>query len=228
MFFQNFLKFPMDLPAVGLPARTARRKPSAPVTYRSLLGEQAWARLDPAIRSRFSAHGNDRAFYGAMRRVELTTGGRMLALLSRLFGSSLFPRTGTDIITLIDVEGAPDDASGTWSRAYLMPHGRRFTVKSVKRFDPRAGLLECLGRGFVMKLDLHARPDALHFVSTGYQWRCGPLHINLPDVLSPGATHVTHRELGGGRFRFTLAIDHIWFGRLVFQERDFFERENTP
>lgn len=228
MFFQNFLKFPMDLPAVELPARAAQPQQDRATTYRSLLGERAWMRLDPAIRDRFACRARDRAFYGAMGRVELSAAGRVLALLSRLFGSSLFPRTGRDIVTLIDVEGAADDASGIWKRAYLMPGGRRFTVTSVKRFDADEGLLECLGRGFVMKLALHARPDALHFVSTGYQWRCGPVRINLPDVISPGATHVIHRELSGGRFRFTLCVDHPLFGRLVFQEGDFFEKENTP
>lgn len=228
MFFQNFLKFPMDLPAVGLPRRAEQPHWSPSTTYHSLLGVKAWGRLDPAIRDRFGARNHNRAFYGAMRRVELSIPGRFLALLSRLLGSSLFPHTGTDIVTLIDVDGAAADASGTWSRAYLMPNGRRFTVKSVKRFDAKDGLLECLGRGFVMKLDLHAQPDALHFVSAGYQWRCGRLHIPLPDMLSPGATHVTHRELGSGRFRFTLSIDHTLFGRLVFQEGDFFEKEITP
>jgi len=225
MHVQSFLKHPLDIFDAALPRRTARRAATRAVTYRSLLGERDWMRLDPAIRERFGSHARARKFYGAMARGELSPGGRVLALLSRLFGSSLFPRTGRDIVTLIDVEGSGSDASGTWNRAYLLPGGRRFTVRSVKRFDPDAGLLECLGRGFVMKLDLHAESDALHFVSSGYQWRCGALHLNLPALLSRGAPHVVHRELGGGRFRFTLSVTHPWFGRLVFQEGDFFERE---
>ncbi len=168
----------------------------------------------PAIRERFDSHTRNRGFYGAMRRVEISWASRGLALVSRLFGSSLFPRTGIDIVTLIDVEGSGNDAGGTWNRAYLMPRGRKFTVRSVKRFDARDGLLECLGRGFVMKLYLRSEPDVLHFVNTGYQWRCGPLHLDLPDLLSPGATHVVHRELGGGRFRFALSNAHPWFGRM--------------
>ena len=30
------------------------------------------------------------------------------------------------------------------------------------------------------------------------------------------------------RFRFTLSVDHTLLGRLVFQEGNFFEKENTP
>ncbi|MBT5432432.1 MAG: DUF4166 domain-containing protein [Alphaproteobacteria bacterium] len=222
MLFQNFLKLPTNL--WGIPT-TQEARPTRDTSYQGLLGHRAWMALDPAIRERFAKRHDHRAFYGTMRRVALSPGGRVLALISRLFGSSLFPGTGRDIVTLIAVDGGAGDAAGHWERSYLLPAGHRFTVHSTKRLDAQDGLLECLGRGFVMKLDLRAEHDALHFVSTGYEWRCGPLCIALPDALSPGATHVVHRELGGGRFRFSLSITHPWFGLLAFQEGDFFERE---
>lgn len=231
MQFQNFLKVPsVPISAFERPWRGAVdvvANTNTP-TYRSLLGEAGWNRLDPAIRSRFGEESRDRSFYGLMTTVRLSRAGRALALLSRLFGRSLCPKTGRHIVTKIDVAGEAGDTSGTWNRSYLLPAGRRYTVTSVKRFDPRDGLLECLGRGFVMRLDLKAQPDALHFVSVGYAWHAGPVKISLPRLLSPGDTHVIHRELGGGRFRFTLSIVHPWLGELAFQEGDFFEREARP
>jgi hypothetical protein len=223
MYFQIFLKLPTYLTHTSVPEPYARSAP----TYRSLLGEAAWMRIDPAIRARFGDMPGERAFYGMMTTVRLSLAGRGLALLSRLFGKSLCPKTGRHIVTKIDIEGEASHAAGTWNRSYLLPRGRRFTVTSVKRFDPELGLLECLGRGFVMRLELKAERDALHFISSGYEWQCGPLRLALPHLLSPGQTHVVHRELGGGRFRFTLAINHPWLGELVFQQGDFFERENV-
>lgn len=231
MHFQNFLKLSAySLNAGTMPAGAAKqaKKKAAVPTYRSLLGEAAWGRLDPAIRARFGDSPGERAFYGLMNTVHLSAAGHGLALLSRLFGTSLCPKTGRDIVAKIDVEGDTSHAAGVWNRSYLFGAGRRFTVTSVKRFDGQSGLLECLGRGFVMRLDLKAEKDALHFVSAGYEWRCGPLRLALPRLLSPGDTHVVHRELGGGRFRFTLSIRHPWLGQLVFQEGDFFERESPP
>ncbi len=222
MQFQTFLKLPSFMSVAATPA--PRRMTIRP-TYRSLLGETHWLRLDPAIRARFGDHASERGFYGLMSTVRLSLAGQGLALLTRLFGKSLCPKTGSDIVTKIDVEGDASDASGVWNRSYLLPRGQRYTVTSIKRFDPDAGLMECLGRGFVMRLDLHAEPGALHFVSTGYAWHCGSLKIPLPHLLSPGDTHVIHRELGGGRFRFTLSICHPLLGELAFQEGDFFERE---
>ncbi len=221
MVFQNFLKLPY------LSMSVAAEAPLRP-TYRSLLGETAWQRLDPAIRARFDGRARTSAFYGMMGTVRLSAAGRVLALVARLFGSSLCPRIGRDIVTLIEVGGSRPDDLGMWRRRYLLAGGRGFTVTSVKRFDPDHGLLECLGGGIVMALDLIAERDALHFVSRGYAWQLGPLHLPLPRLLWPGQTHVVHRELGGGRFRFTLAIRHPWFGELAFQEGDFFEREATP
>ena len=223
MLFQNFLNIPTYFAGPAVP-RTARPTPG----YRSLIGEAGWRRLDPAIRARFDEHRAHRAFYGLMTTVRLTPAGRVLALVARLFGNALCPRAGRDMVTMIDVGGDHGGAGGIWQRRYLMPGGKGFTVRSVKRFDPDHGLLECLGRGFVMELDLVAEADALHFVSRGYAWAAGPFHLPLPRVLWPGRTRVSHRELGGGRFRFTLAIVHPWFGELAFQEGDFFEREDRP
>jgi hypothetical protein len=218
MVLQAFLKLPTDI----ADAPTAA-VPRARATYRGLLGEDAWFRLDPAIRARFDGHRPERAFYGLMTTVRLSVMGHALALLVRAIGSALCPQDGRDMATLIAVGG-----DGAWERRYLLPEGRAFTVRSVKRFDPDHGLLECLGRGVVMHLALDAERDALHFTSTGYGWMAGRFHLPLPKALWPGVTRVTHRELGGGRFRFTLAIHHPWLGEIAFQEGDFFEREGRP
>ncbi len=222
MTFQEFLKFPT---ATGFAPAARARRPLP--TYRSLLGEAGWRLLDPAIRGRFDGRHVHRAFYGLMGTVRLSMAGRALALLTRLFGRALCTSAGRDMVTMIDVGGSGDEA-GVWQRRYLMPGGRAFTVKSVKRFDAERGLLECLGHGIVMELDLTAEPDVLHFTSRAYAFHGGGLHIRLPRALWPGQTRVSHRELGGGRFRFTLSIVHPWFGELVFQEGDFFEREDRP
>lgn len=220
MTFQGFLKFPTVNSAVAV-------APQLLPTYRSLLGEAGWRRLDPAICARFNGRPVHRAFYGLMGTVRLSPGGRVLALITRLFGRALCTSAGRDMVTMIDVGGSGDQA-GVWLRRYLMPGGRAFTVRSIKRFDPEHGLLECLGHGIVMELDLDAEPDVLHFTSRAYAFHGAGLHIRLPRALWPGRTRVSHRELGGGRFRFTLSIVHPWFGELVFQEGDFFERETRP
>ena len=45
----------------------------------------------------------------------------------------------------------------------------------------------------------------------------------LPSWLTPGDLTVTHSDLGGGTFRFTLEIIHPRFGRLIRQSAVFRE-----
>jgi hypothetical protein len=48
----------------------------------------------------------------------------------------------------------------------------------------------------------------------------------LPASLTPGVLTVTHSDLGGGKFRFTLEIVHPRFGTLIRQSAVF--REANP
>ena len=65
-------------------------------------------------------------------------------------------------------------------------------------------LVEALGAGLRMRLEVFERDHALHFLSTGYFFQIGRLRIVLPNWLPPGATHVVHEDHGGGRFLFTM------------------------
>jgi hypothetical protein len=56
--------------------------------------------------------------------------------------------------------------------------------------------------------------------------RVGGRRIALPAFLTPGALTVTHTELGGGWFAFTLDVVHPRLGLLIRQAAKF--RENTP
>jgi hypothetical protein len=80
-----------------------------------------------------------------------------------------------------------------------------------------------------MELDLRTDDGALHFVTTGYhleipcsallrRYMKRPLRLRFPAWWLPGRTHVVHRDLGDGRFRFTMTIRHAWFGELFHHD----------
>src|SRR5262249_46593228 len=82
-------------------------------------------------------------------------------------------------------------------------------------------LIEKLPAGLCMPLDVYERAGALHFLSRGYyfEWRLlgRARRVTLPSWLSPGVTHVEHRDEGGGWFRFTMTVMHPRLGELYFQ-----------
>jgi hypothetical protein len=149
--------------------------------------------------------------------------GRWIARLCRLVGSPLPPSCATPVVATVEV--AHDAATGghRWTRSYALPK-RTFTVESVKTVGPSGRVVERLAAGLRMELDIYARDGELHFVSTGYffelplrpgrdTWRLG-----LPSWWPPGCTHVVHRDLGDGRFRFTMTIRHAWLGELFHHD----------
>ena len=145
MFFQNFLKFPTVVGVYAPSAGRVRRADAEAPTYRSLLGDVAWQRLDPAIRARFGDDCSKRSFYGLMGTVRLSPAGRVLAVLARLFGTSLCPRTGGDLVTMIDVEGDASSAKRL----------RAFVAAAADEIQASRGMARLVLLEFVR----HANPD---------------------------------------------------------------------
>jgi hypothetical protein len=91
---------------------------------------------------------------------------------------------------------------------------------------PDGALVEKLPARLCMPLDVFEHGGALHFVSRGYYFELGtarlfgtdlPIRIPLPAWLSPGITHVEHRDESAGWFRFTMTVRHRFLGELFYQ-----------
>ena len=208
-------------------AEGIRRADAHETVFRRLLGAKAWRRLTPAVRTRFARHpsaARATVYDGAMSEVRRSRVGAALANLCRLIGTPLAPFAGRNVQVRVKVY---DDGNGgvVWERLYAFPGRRPITVSSTKRADARAGLVECVGAGFGMTLDIYERDGALHFKSRGYFWQLGRWRIPLPALLSPGATHVVHSDVGGGWFRFAMRIVHPLLGETFFQDGVFHEIE---
>ena len=74
-----------------------------------------------------------------------------------------------------------------------------------------------------MALRIAVEHEALVFHSVFYSLQLGPVRLSMPEWLAPGDLTVTHSDLGGGDFRFTLEIIHPRFGRLIRQSAVFRE-----
>ena len=112
-----------------------------------------------------------------------------------------------------------------WTRLYARRNGFPQIIHSSKRFAGPTGLEEYVGLGICMALRLSVEGEALVFRSAGYFLSIGSWRLRLPDRLTPGALTVSHSDLGGGAFRFTLEAVHPHLGLLVRQSAVF--REST-
>jgi hypothetical protein len=209
--------------AVALHARAPARggREARTPDFRALLGEAAWAQLPAAVRTRFDAasHAEPRTFPGAMD-VRMSWLGWLFAQGGRLLGAPLAPWPGDTVAVNVLVRR---DLSGgvRWERIYAYPGRAPLSIVSMKLLAADGSLLEVTRGGIGMRLTLGVEVGALVFRSSGYFWRIGRWLAPLPLLLTPGRCTVVHRDLGDGRFRFSLRFRHPLAGETIDNAGDF-------
>jgi hypothetical protein len=197
----------------------------------AVLGPQAWMRLPEAVRERFADTASEIRYAGAFEVVRASRLGRLFVWLGRLVGTPVAPGQGEQVDARVCVR--PDAAGVTWLREYRWADGRRDVVQSTKVVTEDLRLVEQLPARLCMPLHTYEEMGVLHFVSRGYYFDLGwpglgGLRLWLPTLLTPGVTHVEHVDLGHGWFRFTMSVDHPWFGEVFFQTGRFCATEEIP
>ena len=188
--------------------------------FRALLGLQTWDSLPVAVQRRFASppSGLEIRYPGQMV-VRASVMGWLIAQACRLAGTPLAPWTGEAVP--VDVTVFRDGPALVWDRLYRFSGRAPVTVRSRKIIDRRDGLLEVVRGGLGMALNVSPIEGGLVFQSRHYFLSLGSNRIRIPQVLTPGAATVIHRDLGSGRFLFSLAFVHPWFGQTMFQEGEF-------
>lgn len=203
-----------------VPDRTApKTEPDS--TYREILGDLAWRRLYPEIRARFSekpARGQLMRYVGIMHIVELSFMGWLFAQFCRLIGTPLAPYRGSNVPIDIRLENDAHLGGVSWTRVYEFTGRKKLFVRSTKTRSSDRELTEHIGCGFSMRLTLSDRRGDLYFVSRSYDLTILGMKIRIPHLLTPGTTTVTHEQIRGDLFRFTLTVDHPVFGRTIYQD----------
>lgn len=188
--------------------------------FRTLLGEEGWMRLPPAVRRRFSKRldGNDVALYrGEVVATHLSVAGRVLAAALRIVGAPLPMHDNARGAAVVAVSEDAALGGQTWVRIYARPGHFPQVVHSAKRFRGPTGLEEHIGHGIGMCLDVGEEAGAIVFRSNRYFLDWFGTRFWLPKALTPGDMEIIHREEDAGRFSFRLKLSHPRFGLLVEQ-----------
>jgi hypothetical protein len=193
---------------------------AAPLDLRALLGEAAWLRLPAAVRRRFAAGHPDTVYAGTMEKLECSPVGRCFALLSRVVGAPLSAMRAESVPAIVRVRN--DGRGGViWERRFQGAGRAAACVRSTKELGPDGLLFERTDGGLGMALAVFEQDGALVFESRRYELVLGRRRLVVPAFLTPGVCRVTHTDLGAGRFRFTLTMDHPLWGRTFHQSGDF-------
>ena len=201
-------------------AAPAPDSPSLENTLQKQLGP-AWQSLHPDIQARFArepAPGETIVYEGVMHEIRRSRMGWLFAVLTRVIGNPLTPLAGRDVPMEVALSKVAGHTGVLWQRTYFYPRRAPYVVSSVKRESMKGEMLECVGGGFGMKLAVTARDGELHFESYRYFWSAFGVTVPLPHWLAPGRTHVIHKDLGGGDFKFTISMVHKQLGETIYQQ----------
>jgi hypothetical protein len=186
--------------------------------FRALLSDEDWGRLPLAVWRRFSmrlADGNTIVYVGEVDSAAISFAGWCIAQAIRVIGGPLPTTAETGVPMIVAV--TEDAASGgqIWTRMTGRRRGFPQVIHSCKRFAGPTGLEEYVGCGIGVALRIGVASEALVFRSVGYFLQIGRWKWLLPAWLTPGDLTVTHADLGGDAFRFTLEIVHPHLGPLL-------------
>ncbi len=182
------------------------------------VGAAGWARLPAAVRRRFGA-GHPDVDYTCRMDLRCSAIGRIYASLSRAFGSPLTSLQARGLAATVRVRGN-DQGGVMWERVFgEAANGATGAaiVRSTKEPGAEGQLTERTDGGLAMALDVFEENGTLVFQSRRFFLALGPLRIPVPQWLSPGQCRVTHTDLGGGDFRFTLSMQHPLWGETFHQ-----------
>jgi len=193
--------------------------------FSKLVGAAQWAKLPAAVRKRFGKRmqgGTSVAYQGVVASMKMNLAGRVLANAARLIGAPLpYDMSSVGQPAVVTVTEDIAGCGQFWIRQYGRAAGFPQVVHSSKRFSGSTGLEEYLGYGVGMALNVKVEGQDLLFLSDHYFVQLFGLRIRLPKVLSPGALVIGHHDMGEGRFRFSLNLNHRVFGELISQDAVF-------
>lgn len=215
--------------ATDAPTAPPAHPTPAPLDLAALVGAEGWSRLPAAVQRRFAAAHADTVYRGQID-LHCSPLGRVMALLGAVFGGPLTGRRAQQVPTTVNVRG--NGRGGVvWERRF---HGATEdgeaapdrVVRSTKEMDTDGiTLRERTDGGLSMALRIFEDDGMLVFESSRYFLALGRWHLPVPALLSPGVCRVSHRDLGAGRFRFTLTMTHPLWGQTFHQTGVFADPE---
>ena len=201
--------------------RTTPARQLGDLRFRTLLGNQAWQTMPPAVQRRFSKRLSDgqKAIYsGRITKERMSALGWLIAQASRLIGAPLPLGGQTCRPATVSVTEDTRHEGQFWTRIYGRKRGFPQVIHSSKRFRGPTGLEEHIGFGFAMALTVRADGRGLQFTSDHYFLSILDWRVRLPRWMTPGKVTVSHFETGSGSFVFALELRHPVMGELLYQE----------
>lgn len=108
-----------------------------------------------------------------------------------------------------------------WHRTMTYTDGKTDCFSSRMSYAADHELIELIGFGFGLRLNVSVENGELLYRSNGHFWQCGPLRLNIPDCLLLGSASISERAISEDEFYLDFSIRHPWWGVTYYYRGNF-------
>lgn len=184
--------------------------------FRQVLGEAAWNRLAPVVRSHYEmteTSAETKTLRGVMEDIHHSPVIKPLLLLARRF-EALVPYRGRDVPVVVCNRTDPAYPRVLfWHRTFRFPDGRSSIFQS--RMEPgRPGeVIEFLRFGIGIRMRVEERGGALVYTALEHCWKIGPWLPRIPNWALLGTAIIVERAISEREVRLDFSIKHPLLGK---------------
>jgi len=188
--------------------------------FKKVLGDR-WFNLHPEIQTRFDKNpvvGTPLKYVGELSELTCSFMGKVMAFISKpLIKGALIPYSDFNFPVDIEVYSKQNCPYIFKQRIYKLNNRKPIMFTSYMKESSKGDVLEYVGMGFGMKLNVFDKDSNLHFESDGYFLDIGLFRIPIPGILTPGKTYLSHVNEAENQFRIRIDIVHVLFGTMFTQ-----------
>ncbi|AMK77182.1 MULTISPECIES: DUF4166 domain-containing protein [Methylomonas] len=120
-----------------------------------------------------------------------------------------------------EVDKTADGELLDWQRTMTYPDGKTDCFSSRMSYAADHELIETIGFGFGLRLNVSVENGELLYRSNGHFWQCGSLRMNIPDWLLLGSASISERAVSDDEFYLDFSIRHPWWGESYYYRGNF-------
>jgi hypothetical protein len=137
---------------------------------------------------------------------------RPMLFLTRLMGG-LIDLQGDQLMARVEKWSDADQPNTLfWKRTIQAPDGKATVFSSRMVYQHGNSLIEYVGGGFGLYLNLSVENNKLIYRSNGHLWQLGKLRIPISDVLFLGHATIIESAISQHQFQLDFRIKHPLFG----------------
>lgn len=175
-----------------------------------VLGDD-WHKLPAVIQKHYQLIGEQQSCLEGTMEIAYPSYLYPLVWLIHLFGGLVLWR-GQAVHAQVDKTSSPAGEVLHWRRTMTYPDGKIDYFRSRMSYSAQHELIESIGFGFGLRLNVTVSDGNLLYRSNGHFWQCGSYRLNIPDWAMLGAATISEHAVSEEAFYLDFTVRHPLWG----------------